>query len=295
MRAASTASKTAPPLIKHRGYEYLNNLETIFHLPWGLQANLDEIREQDCLFKTLVKQQKQAHACKECCADRTVFARIANDEFGPESLFSYSTIKTLSSNIDQQLKKISAMEDLMTKAEKILGSLDLPPKSEPDKERVEPPTSPKKNVKIEPKTKKLKKEAEPAQEKAKISLPAPVTAPKIQEIIPQFENDEIVDFVIKNEQLPDVNLEATSEATDNELQPDNTADDFSSTNSESSHNKYCFCERGSHGNMIACDGADCKIEWFHFACVGIKTAPKGKWFCKECAKYQSGKKNGTSA
>ena len=90
-----------------------------------------------------MKQQKQAHACKECCADRTVFARIANDEFGPESLFSYSTIKTLSSNIDQQLKKISAMEDLMTKAEKILSTLDLPPKSEPDKERVEPPTSPK--------------------------------------------------------------------------------------------------------------------------------------------------------
>lgn len=26
----------------------------------------------------------------------------------------------------------------------------------------------------------------------------------------------------------------------------------------------------------------CKIEWFHFGCVGLKEQPKGKWYCSEC-------------
>ena len=26
----------------------------------------------------------------------------------------------------------------------------------------------------------------------------------------------------------------------------------------------------------------CPIEWFHFACVQLKTKPKGKWFCPRC-------------
>jgi len=27
----------------------------------------------------------------------------------------------------------------------------------------------------------------------------------------------------------------------------------------------------------------CKIEWFHFGCVGLKEQPKGKWYCSSCA------------
>lgn len=26
----------------------------------------------------------------------------------------------------------------------------------------------------------------------------------------------------------------------------------------------------------------CQIEWFHFACVGLTTKPKGKWYCPRC-------------
>lgn len=26
----------------------------------------------------------------------------------------------------------------------------------------------------------------------------------------------------------------------------------------------------------------CPIEWFHFACVGLTTKPKGKWYCPKC-------------
>ena len=49
---------------------------------------------------------------------------------------------------------------------------------------------------------------------------------------------------------------------------------------------YCFCNRVSFGEMIACDNADCHIEWFHFECVGLapdQARPKGKWYCPDCA------------
>ncbi|GFS04360.1 inhibitor of growth protein [Elysia marginata] len=45
---------------------------------------------------------------------------------------------------------------------------------------------------------------------------------------------------------------------------------------------YCLCNQVSYGEMIGCDNPDCSIEWFHFACVQLKTKPKGKWFCPRC-------------
>lgn len=46
--------------------------------------------------------------------------------------------------------------------------------------------------------------------------------------------------------------------------------------------KYCICRGVSHGDMIACDNKDCHIEWFHYGCVNLKAAPKGKWYCGQC-------------
>uniref|UniRef100_A0A914H353 Zinc finger PHD-type domain-containing protein n=1 Tax=Globodera rostochiensis TaxID=31243 RepID=A0A914H353_GLORO len=34
---------------------------------------------------------------------------------------------------------------------------------------------------------------------------------------------------------------------------------------------YCLCERVSFGEMICCDYELCSVEWFHFACVNIKS------------------------
>lgn len=47
---------------------------------------------------------------------------------------------------------------------------------------------------------------------------------------------------------------------------------------------YCYCRApyDEVSEMIACDGENCRIEWFHFECVGIIMPPKGKWFCPEC-------------
>lgn len=76
---------------------------------------------------------------------------------------------------------------------------------------------------------------------------------------------------------------------------------------------YCLCHQVSYGEMIACDKTDvsfnykinfytffltliisrfvfdeiflfqCPIEWFHFACVGLTTKPKGRWYCPKCS------------
>ncbi|KAI9305466.1 hypothetical protein BJ944DRAFT_200982 [Cunninghamella echinulata] len=54
---------------------------------------------------------------------------------------------------------------------------------------------------------------------------------------------------------------------------------------------YCYCQQVSYGEMVACDNDECDIEWFHIECVGLRSPPKGKWYCKNCiAKMKSKKK-----
>ncbi|GAB2211049.1 hypothetical protein Droror1_Dr00016340 [Drosera rotundifolia] len=54
---------------------------------------------------------------------------------------------------------------------------------------------------------------------------------------------------------------------------------------------YCVCNQVSFGEMVACDNPDCRIEWFHFGCVGLKEKPKGKWYCPDCASTQKRRKS----
>ena len=49
---------------------------------------------------------------------------------------------------------------------------------------------------------------------------------------------------------------------------------------------YCYCQRVSYGDMVACDNPDCAVEWFHYECAGVTEPPKGKWFCRDCAPAQ---------
>lgn len=49
--------------------------------------------------------------------------------------------------------------------------------------------------------------------------------------------------------------------------------------------RYCLCKRESYGEMIGCDNEDCKIEWFHYGCVGLAPGEKLKtktWYCPDC-------------
>ncbi|KAK7064570.1 chromatin modification-related protein [Favolaschia claudopus] len=45
---------------------------------------------------------------------------------------------------------------------------------------------------------------------------------------------------------------------------------------------YCFCQKQSYGDMIACDNDGCKYEWFHLACVQLSQPTPDKWYCRDC-------------
>lgn len=54
-------------------------------------------------------------------------------------------------------------------------------------------------------------------------------------------------------------------------------------NGDAEPEKYCYCNGPDSGRMLACDGKQCKQEWFHFDCIGIKEAPDSKkWYCDDC-------------
>lgn len=76
-----------------------------------------------------------------------------------------------------------------------------------------------------------------------------------------------------------------SDVNDNNFDIQDYNDDlFSGYNQGEEDDKqlYCFCQSVSYGEMVACDGENCKYEWFHYTCVNLKEPPKGAWYCPEC-------------
>ncbi|KAJ8522929.1 hypothetical protein ONZ45_g612 [Pleurotus djamor] len=58
---------------------------------------------------------------------------------------------------------------------------------------------------------------------------------------------------------------------------------------------YCFCQKRSYGDMIACDNeGKCPFEWFHLGCVGLKQPTPEKWYCSECSKTNAGPLKGST-
>jgi len=45
---------------------------------------------------------------------------------------------------------------------------------------------------------------------------------------------------------------------------------------------YCFCQKLSYGEMVACDNKQCPYQWFHLPCVGMKPPLPEQFFCSEC-------------
>ena len=70
-------------------------------------------------------------------------------------------------------------------------------------------------------------------------------------------------------------------------EPVNKAESDESLTSSSkadSSEKFCYCKGIEEGEMIACDNAECAVEWFHTRCLRINSVPKGKWYCPDCRK-----------
>jgi inhibitor of growth protein 3 len=53
--------------------------------------------------------------------------------------------------------------------------------------------------------------------------------------------------------------------------------------------KYCYCQKVSYGDMVACDNSDCKGQWFHWDCAGLTSEPLGEWLCRDCSKLPRNK------
>ena len=44
----------------------------------------------------------------------------------------------------------------------------------------------------------------------------------------------------------------------------------------------CICGGKPLDDWIACERKDCKVEWYHWECVGLVEEPKTLWVCPNC-------------
>lgn len=96
------------------------------------------------------------------------------------------------------------------------------------------------------------------------------------------EDTAMVDIEPEPEEsdLPDLEPEVTGGEGDLDEDEESEPGDPDDPNEP----KYCYCNRGSYGDMIACDNDQCPREWFHFGCTGLREPPDEieKWYCDEC-------------
>ena len=91
-------------------------------------------------------------------------------------------------------------------------------------------------------------------------------------LLPPSSLDDIINAVIA--QTDDQSETKNDEAAETALIVDSSEDDLDKL--------YCLCNKVASGEMIACDNLECPKEWFHFQCVSMTRAPRGKWFCQSC-------------
>ena len=77
--------------------------------------------------------------------------------------------------------------------------------------------------------------------------------------------------------------------THSKKQTENTSNSPVTLATDSSE-RYCYCRGTFDSDMIACDAPKCPIEWYHFRCVGITTAPPGKWYCDNCSRIRKARR-----
>ena len=104
----------------------------------------------------------------------------------------------------------------------------------------------------------------------------------------QKPNESILISVSKNNTLIKNMLDRFEKYFHKILLPEIVSRKLDYTN-DNDRKQYCFCKRTLFGNMIACENSTCPYEWFHYCCVGITRAPKGRWVCSQCMKKQNAK------
>jgi len=92
----------------------------------------------------------------------------------------------------------------------------------------------------------------------------------------------------KGMMVTDDELEDRDEDGDAEGDDDDEEGDEGEGDSEDQR-PYCFCQKTSYGEMVACDNAKCPYQWFHLGCVGLAGKPlPDTFFCEECLRNGAG-------
>lgn len=90
----------------------------------------------------------------------------------------------------------------------------------------------------------------------------------------QWESAAIVEQILPETMLPEILTQRLLDANNNVQDTE------------------CICGKPeSFDNMIECESGHCKVGWYHFKCVGLKSAPKGSWTCLPCRRMPPSKKN----
>ena len=116
------------------------------------------------------------------------------------------------------------------------------------------------------------------------TAPSPSPMPSPAHSPPAEEDDDVPEPA-----SPDAPSDVASEAPAEEASELADMEDYDGSSlgdpDDPNEVKYCYCDRGSYGEMIACDNPGCPREWFHIGCVGLKEPPdeEEKWFCRDCA------------
>lgn len=115
--------------------------------------------------------------------------------------------------------------------------------------------------------------------------PKPVSPIHIQNTITKFtisqQSRPIVDVRISKNVLPPVADETDSDSGNLVIELPKFVEQKAVQSTERLY-CHCRCPYDEVSEMIACDNPNCRVEWFHFDCVGITVAPKGNWYCPDC-------------
>jgi hypothetical protein len=104
--------------------------------------------------------------------------------------------------------------------------------------------------------------------------PLPTVASPVPAPPPSTRQQRSSQFASRTpQQAPPPAADAEEDEEDSEHDPD-----------DPNEPKYCYCNRGSYGEMVACDNDDCTREWFHLGCTELREAPGEEevWYCREC-------------
>ncbi|CAG5134331.1 unnamed protein product [Candidula unifasciata] len=230
---------------------YLSNyLDTMETLPDDLQRNISQMRELHIRSKALLDEiqnlrntiMKDGGSSKKACL-ALQRALIHCQEIGDEKIALVQLITDLIENRSRQLDQDRE-------------HLDPGSTKEPEPEEVIVPPV-KKETKVEPE-KPEKNNANKRQRQQKV---------------------ETVEEEVKEEKEKVAKKKKKRKVTKKETNHGDSPADFQIDPNEPT---YCSCSNVSYGEMIGCDNEKCVIEWYHFGCVGLRSKPKGKWYCPDC-------------